>query len=137
MSEPPSSPFSSPPRRYESARERLRRRILGDWRGCEQPRDLRRHERMAADLVRHVLARAGLGNRIMEEEMAKEWAGMVGEFLARHSRPVALRNGVLQVAVMQSAVRYDLERNLKRDVLAKLQKRYGPGVVKDLRFTPG
>jgi hypothetical protein len=43
----------------------------------------------------------------------------------------------LQVAVLQAAVRYDLERNLKRELLNRRQQRFGKSIVKDLRFVSG
>ncbi|MES2708440.1 MAG: DUF721 domain-containing protein [Verrucomicrobiota bacterium] len=89
------------------------------------------------DVVKRIMARAGLGERLAEEAVTREWATIVGAFLAGQSRPVGLRAGVLQVAVMQSAVLYDLERNLKRDILRRLQERFGRQVVKDVRFMPG
>jgi predicted nucleic acid-binding Zn ribbon protein len=61
----------------------------------------------------------------------------VGEFLAKHSRPVSLRRGVLHVAVIQASVKYDLERRLKRDILLRLQEQYGKLKVKDIRFQNG
>ena len=69
--------------------------------------------------------------------MASRWLEIVGEFLARQSRPVALKRGVLHVMVFQSAVRYDLQRQWTKTVLEKLQAIYGPQVVKNVRFITG
>lgn len=111
--------------------------MRAEWRGVYEPPDLSRFERKVGDIVEQVLKRAGLNDRLAEETMTREWSGIVGDFLAAQSKPTGLRGGVLQVAVMQSAVRYDLERNLKREILTRLQKRFGKAVVKDLRFVPG
>lgn len=124
-------------RKQESAEQFRRRMVLSAWRGCEQPPDLRRHERTAGQIVNKVLKRAGLGERLAEDDVAREWAGIVGEFLARHSRPVSLRGGVLRVAVLQASVRYDLERNWKRDITGKLAGRFGPTVIREVRFVTG
>ena len=124
-------------RSQESAAALRHRRMRMEWRGVYEPPDLSRFERKVGDLVEKIMARAGLGERLAEESVSQEWAAIVGAFLAGQSRPVGLRAGVLQVAVLQSAVRYDLERNLKRDILQRLQTRFGRSVVKDIRFTPG
>ena len=121
----------------ENARRRLQRKILADWRGVYIPPDLSGYERKVNDVVGRVMKRAGIEDRLNHEEVAAEWEATVGEFLAKHSRPVSLRRGVLHVAVLQASVRYDLERRLKRDILLRLQERYGKLKVKDIRFQNG
>lgn len=124
-------------RAQESSKARRHRWMLTELRGIYQAPDLSGFERKIGDLVGKIMTRAGLGERLAEESVTREWGDIVGPFLASQSRPVALRAAVLQVAVLQSAVRYDLERNLKRDILRRLQDRFGRQAVKDIRFTPG
>ncbi len=124
-------------RSQETPQELRHRRLRAEWRGIYEAPDLSRFERNVADVVARVLKRAGLEDRLAEETMIREWATMVGDFLAGQSKPTALRKGVLQVAVLQAAVRYDLERNLKREILQRLQARFGKTVVKDVRFLAG
>ncbi|HWB02403.1 MAG TPA: DUF721 domain-containing protein [Verrucomicrobiales bacterium] len=121
----------------ESARKRLQRRVLADWRGVYIPPDLTGYERKVGDVVGRVMKRAGIEDRLNHEEVAAEWEATVGEFLGRHSRPVSLRRGVLHVAVLQASVRYDLERRLKKDILLRLQEKYGPKKVRDVKFQNG
>lgn len=124
-------------RPQETAAQLRYRKMRAEWRGVYEPPDLTKFERQVGDVVQQILKRAGLNDRLAEETVVKEWSAIVGEFLAAQSKPMGLRGGVLQVAVMQSAVRYDLERNLKREILKRLQTRFGKSVVKDLRFVPG
>ncbi len=124
-------------RSQESAEQSRHRRLRGEWRGVYEAPDLSRFERRVGDVVEQVLKRAGLSERLAEETVAAEWAAMVGPFLAGQSKPTSLRGGVLQVAVLQSAVRYDLERNLKREILRRLQERFGKAAVRELRFVSG
>jgi hypothetical protein len=124
-------------RRGEVLLERQRRRILAEWRGVYVPPDLSGYERKVGDLVQRVLRRAGLPEQSSHEQMAAQWESLVGPFLAAQSRPTALRRGVLEVSVTQSAVRYELERQWKRKVLTRLQETFGRDRVKDVRFIPG
>lgn len=124
-------------RPQESAQQLRYRRMRAEWRGVYEPPDLSKFERRVGDVVEQILKRAGLDGRLAEETVIREWAAIVGPFLAGQSKPTGLRQGVLQVAVLQSAVRYDLERNLKKEILHRLQNRFGKTVVKDLRFLPG
>lgn len=131
---PPGAPSK---RRGEVLLERQRRRILAEWRGVYVPPDLSGYERKVGDLVQRVLRRVGLPEQSSHEQMAAQWESLVGPFLAAQSRPTALRRGVLEVSVTQSAVRYELERQWKRKVLTRLQETFGRDRVKDVRFIPG
>ena len=48
--------------------------------------------------------------------------------------PVSVRDGVLTVQVIQPAVRYELDRSWKRDIVRKLQVRFGAKVVREVCF---
>lgn len=124
-------------RSQESAKDFRHRRLRAEWRGVYEPPDLSCFEKKVGDVVSAVLKRAGLSDRLAEETMCREWSVVVGDFLATQSKPTGLRNGVLQVLVLQATVRYDLERNLKREILRRLQERFGKTVVKDIRFGMG
>ena len=135
MSEQPVS--RKPARTTESVRRAQHRRILADWRGVYIPPDLSGYERKVGDVVGRVLKKAGIEDRVSHEQIAVDWESTVGDFLAKHSRPVALRRGVLIVAVLQAAIRYDMERRHKRDILARLRERYGKDKIRDVKFQNG
>ena len=61
----------------------------------------------------------------------------VGEFIAAHSAPVALREGILYVRVLQPALHYELEQVSKIDILRKLKQRFGGKIIRDVRFRVG
>jgi len=123
-------------RKVESTSSARRRRALAEWRGVAQPPDLRKFEKRIADLVPRIMQKSGAAERMGHSQIADAWESVVGAFIAKHSRPVALRRGVLTVAVTQAAVRYDVERRHKAGILARLQERFGPA-VKSLRFQSG
>jgi hypothetical protein len=62
---------------------------------------------------------------------------IVGEFIATHSAPVTLREGVLYVRVLQPALHYELEQVSKIDILRKLKQRFGSKTICDIRFRVG
>ena len=59
-----------------AAADRLRRRILSEWRGVYVPPDLSGYERRIGDLVARVVQRSGVGDRLAHEEIAAEWEKM-------------------------------------------------------------
>ena len=91
--------------------------------------------------IREVLVqlapKLGLEGRLREEEIIAAWAEIVGDFFAKHSRPVRLHQGALVVNVLQPTVLYELDRQWKSVILAKLKKRFGGKVIRELRFRVG
>lgn len=114
--------------------ESLRKKAIAEWRGL--PESVERRDRCAsvADLLQKVLPKLGLGDRLSEQQIMEAWSVVVGDFLAQHSLPVGLSAGVLTIQVVQPSVRYELDRNWKRDILAKLQARFGTRAVREIRF---
>lgn len=116
------------------ATDSLRRKVLSEWRGLDEPAPKADRCASVADLLQKVMPKLGLGERLGEQQVAEAWREVVGDFLATHSLPVALSAGVLTVQVVQPSVRYELDRTWKRDILSKLQERFGKKVVRDVRF---
>lgn len=89
----------------------------------------------ARQLVTAALGQLKLGERVDEPAIAAVWAEIVGPALARHSRPCALRNGVLTIGVSNPAIQQELRgmRN-KRDILIRLQQRFGGNRIRDIMF---
>jgi hypothetical protein len=69
--------------------------------------------------------RLGLRKRLRETEAIDAWSKIVGDFIATHSAPVALREGVLYVRGLQPALHYELDQVSKLDILRKLKQCFG------------
>jgi predicted nucleic acid-binding Zn ribbon protein len=115
----------------------FRRAVIAEWRGL--PSDPPRPDRTqsTAELLPKVMQKLGLGERLQEHEILGAWKALVGEFIATHSCPISLREGILYVHVLQPALHYELERVTKREILRKLKQRFGGKVIRDLRFRLG
>lgn len=114
--------------------EQIRKRVLDEWRGmAEQPE---RPDRctLAAEALKKLLPKLGLTERLNEQDVITAWREVVGDFLAEHSVPVGLRDGVLIIQVLQPTVRYELDRTWKPEILRKLKARFGPKSVKEVKF---
>ena len=111
----------------------LRKRVLRDWRGLSSETKPDR-QLIVADVLTKVVTKLGLHTRIKQEEIAATWNEMVGDFLAAHSEPQQLSHGILSVRVIQPTIRYELDRVWKKEVLQKLQARFGAKLIRDVRF---
>jgi predicted nucleic acid-binding Zn ribbon protein len=90
-----------------------------------------------ADLVPKLMQRLGLRERLRETEVVDAWSKTVGDFIAAHSAPVALREGILYIRVLQPALHYELKQISKPEILRKLKKRFGGKTMRDVRFRVG
>ncbi len=114
--------------------EYIRKRVLEEWRGL--PEKPERPERCvpAAEALKKLLPKLGLTERLNEQEVQATWKEIVGDFLAEHSLPVSMRDGILIIQVLQPTVRYELDRSWKPEILRKLKARFGAKTVKEIRF---
>jgi predicted nucleic acid-binding Zn ribbon protein len=115
----------------------LRAVVLQEWRGLPEKRVRPDQWETPGVLLPKLMQRLGLKERLRESEVINAWSSIVGEFIAAHSAPVALREGVLYVRVLQPSLHYELERVAKTQVLRKLKLRFGGKTIRDIRFRLG
>jgi predicted nucleic acid-binding Zn ribbon protein len=115
----------------------LRAKVIAEWRGLPETFSSRDRWQASAEVLPRLMQRLGLKDRLQETEVIEAWSKIVGEFIAAHSAPVALRESVLYVRVLQPALHYELEQISKIDILRKLKQRFGSRVVRDIRFRVG
>ena len=115
----------------------LRARIIAEWRGLPEKAVAHNRWSAPADVLPNLMQRLGLKERLHETEVMEAWAKIVGEFIAAHSAPVALRDGIVYVRVLQPALHYELEQISKAEILRKLKQRFGTRTIRDIRFRLG
>lgn len=113
------------------------RAALREWRGgVPEPRKLETW-RTAAEVFEPVIRELGLQERVCEAQILEAWGAIVGPFLAVHTRPTRLNDGVLYVRVVQPSLRFELERGLRGGLVEKLRERLGKRVrIREIRFGP-
>jgi predicted nucleic acid-binding Zn ribbon protein len=115
----------------------LRASIIAEWRGLPEPKQKPDRFESTAGLLPRLLQRLGLKERLHEKDVAEAWSEIVGDFIAAHSTPVSLREGVLCVRVLQPSLHYQFEQISKKEILRRLKARFGASVIKDVRFRVG
>ncbi|MBF6237940.1 DUF721 family protein [Nocardia otitidiscaviarum] len=107
----------------------LRRRRSG-WSGAH-PDD---RDPQALSSLTGALARSrGWSGKVAEGMVFGRWESVVGEDIASHAHPVSLENGVLAVQAESTAWATQL-RMLQSQILAKINRAVGQGVVTSLRI---
>jgi predicted nucleic acid-binding Zn ribbon protein len=120
----------------ESRLEAIRRAVLRDWRGGDDPAHPDERLHLPKDFLAAILRQAGATEGIDEERLREMWKEVAGDFIARHAAPVSLKGGCLTLHVLQPAMRFHLEQS-RAELLRKIQQAAGPGVVKMIRFSVG
>jgi len=115
----------------------LRAAVIAEWRGLPDRKPRTDRWQSPGELVPKLMQSLGLRERLHETEVIDAWGKIVGEFIAAHSAPVALRGGVLYVRVLQPALHYELEQISKSEILRKLKQRFGGKTIRDVRFRVG
>jgi predicted nucleic acid-binding Zn ribbon protein len=115
----------------------LRAAVIAEWRGLPEKKMRADRWQAPADVLPKLMQRLGLRERLHETEVIEAWSKIVGEFIAAHSAPVALREGILYARVLQPALHYELEQISKPEILRKLKQRFGGKTIRDVRFRVG
>ena len=115
----------------------LRAAVIAEWRGLPEPKLRADKWQAPRELLPALMQQLGLSQRMRESEVVEAWKQIVGEFIAAHSAPVSLRDGVLFVRVLQPALHYQFETISKPDILRKLKQRFGGRVIRDVKFRIG
>ena len=116
---------------------RLRARAIAEWRGLPEVPLTPAPAKNIGDAVTKVMTTLGLKDRLREDEVLRAWQEIVGEFVARHSAPQKLTDGVLTVRVLQPTLHYEFDRVWKPKILEKLKQRFGARTVRDVKFRVG
>lgn len=93
-------------------------------------RDPQRLGKATADLARS----RGWTGRVAEGTVLGQWSEVVGEQIAEHAAPTALRDGILTVVAESTAWATQL-RMVQSQLLAKIAAAVGDGVVTSLKIT--
>ena len=115
----------------------LRAAVIAEWRGLTVRKLQPDRWQSPSELMPKLMQRLGLRERLRETEVIDAWSKIVGDFIAAHSAPVALREGILYVRVLQPALHYELEQISKTEILRKLKQRFGGKTLRDVRFRVG
>ena len=115
------------PKERRAADDSGRRRWSGPGPDRRDPQPL---GRAAQDLANN----RGWSPRVAEGALFGQWEQVVGEQIAEHAQPTALRDGVLTIAAESTAWATQL-RMVQAQVLAKIAAAVGDGVVTALRIT--
>lgn len=75
----------------------------------------------------------GLEKPLLEHRVVEQWADILGPMIARYSRDIEIKDGMLRVRITNAALRQELFEQRFR-LIQKLNDAVGGDVVKDIRL---
>ena len=114
----------------------IREEILREWRGCDEALDLNAGVHAAGRFISAILRSAGAEDGLHEDQVRAAWHELAGDFIARHSEPVSVKNGHLVLRVTQPAMRFHLEQ-MKPLLLERIRTQLGGERIRSVKFTLG
>ncbi len=88
------------------------------------------------EILRGVIRDLGIGKKLSEQRAVLEWADVVGERVAEHSRARRVDGGRLFVEVDSSVWAQELTL-MKRKILKEMNARIGRNVIENVHFVLG
>lgn len=110
--------------------------ILREWRGCDEALDLNAGVHDAGAFIAAILSAVGAQDGLHEDQVRATWLELAGDFIARHTEPVSVKNGHLVLRVTQPAMRFHLEQ-MKPLLLARIRSQLGEDRIHSVKFTLG
>jgi predicted nucleic acid-binding Zn ribbon protein len=89
--------------------------------------------RQVGDLLPGVLKELGLEEKMEEGRLRQEWPRIVGEAIARRSRPVRVRGATLIVEVHNNVWMNEIQFH-RREIVRKVSKEFPIMKIKDIRL---
>ncbi|BBY55868.1 DUF721 family protein [Mycobacterium koreense] len=109
-------------------------RVTGRRRRWSGPGPDHRDPQPLDDAAADLAQRRGWTARVAEGSVFARWAALVGDDIAQHAHPTALRDGVLAIAAESTAWATQL-RMMQAQLLAKIAAAVGDGVVTAVKIS--
>lgn len=85
------------------------------------------------DAIVGFLRESGLEQQVLEVQMEEVWPNVMGETVAKLTRSVEVKNGMLYVKVSSAALKTQLFEN-RFELVRKLNEAVGASVIRDCRI---
>lgn len=112
---------------------KLKNQALREWRrgAADLPS---KADKSVSKVLEKILPKLGLDQQIYQSKLLEDWPRIVGATVAKHARPLTLKEGILTIAVDHPMWLSELSRYQKPLLLRKVRQNLGDKTVKDIAF---
>ncbi|HPE40467.1 MAG TPA: DUF721 domain-containing protein [Bacteroidales bacterium] len=86
---------------------------------------------LIGDIVKQFLEKYGKNELFLEKRAVESWEKVVGPLIAKYTKKVNSKNGILTIKVLNGALRFEL-MGMKSEIIRKLNQEVGQDVIKDI-----
>ena len=115
---------------------RARAKILTEWRGGIDPPDPARNIHQPGEFMQDLLKVIGLSEGIEEQKLKEIWNRIAGDFVAKHTVPESIRDGILILRVLQPTMKFHLQQ-MSGKLLENLRRELGSSAIRQVIFKIG
>jgi len=81
--------------------------------------------------IQEFFAKNGKISLLLEQQATELWAETVGEFIAKQTQKVVVKQGVLMVTIPNAALRFEII-NRRSQIISKINEKLGCEVIKGI-----
>jgi predicted nucleic acid-binding Zn ribbon protein len=89
-----------------------------------------------ADVLHDLLRNWGVDNKIREQQAVSGWGEIVGTRIAMHTKALRVEDGKVFIQTQSSSWKTEL-MFMKKDIIDRLNRTVGKGVIHDIVFVAG
>ena len=123
-------------RKFKTKHSILRQQLIDEWRGLKSPDSIIPHKEISNE-VSTALKSLGVSNLLSEDDVVNAWNQIMPPVITENTKPTGYRNGIIEVSVLQPSIHYTLDRQMKPEIIKKLQNLFGREKVKGVIFRVG
>ncbi len=123
-------------RKFKTKHSILRQQLIDEWRGLKSSEETDPPKEIS-DVVSAALKGLGVSNLLSEDDVVRAWNQIMPAVITENTRPTGYRNGMIEVSVLQPSIHYALDRQMKPEIVKKLQNLFGREKVKGIVFRVG
>lgn len=91
------------------------------------------NEHKLNDVIREVLDQYNLQTRLAEARAAGSWGKVVGKLIAKYTRNVFVRDGILYVRIDSSVIKNEIDYSRKK-IIDEINEGVGDEVIKEIKL---
>jgi len=83
------------------------------------------------NIIQNFYEKSGKISMLLEQHVVELWTEIVGEFIAKQTTKVSVKQGVIYVTIPNAALRFEV-LNSRSQIISKINERIGQNIIKGI-----
>jgi len=89
------------------------------------------NQETVGNIIQEFFAKNGKISLLLEQQATELWAEIVGEFIAKQTQKIVVKQGVLMVTIPNASLRFEII-NSRSQIITKINDKLGCEVIKGI-----